>query len=93
MRCAQVPPRRGRGLPYLRLDIDTLRRIDPPTDCEDVAVRKRGTCGVPPTIVHIRQPRPGIVERVIRVGVRQSHVVGYVSTLYKQTAIGQKGMA
>jgi hypothetical protein len=93
VRCAEVAPGSRCGLPYLRLDIDTLRRIDPATNHEYVSVRKRGTRRVPATIIHIRQQRPGIVERVIRAGIRQPHIGTHVSTGYEELSIGQKGMA
>ncbi len=92
MRCGQVAPRCRRGLPYLRLDID-VPRSDPATGHEDVSVRQRGVRGVPSTVVHIRQPRPGIVQRIIRVGVGQPHIAVYVSTGYQELSIRQKGMA
>jgi hypothetical protein len=93
MRCAQVAPGGRCHLPYLRLDIDTHRRIDPATDHEHVSVRQRGARRVPSTVIHIRQTRPGIVPGIIRVGIGQPHKVVYVSTGYEELSIGQKGRA
>jgi hypothetical protein len=93
MRCGQVAPGSRCTLPYLRLDIDTRRRIDPATDHEDVSVRQRGARRVPSTVIHIRQAGPGVVQGVIRVGVGQPDPAVYVPTSYKDLSIGQKGMA
>jgi hypothetical protein len=93
VRCAQVAPRCRCTPPYLRLDIDTLRRTDPATGHEDVSVWQRSARRVPSTVIHIRQPRPGIVQRVIRVGIWQPHKVIYVSTGYQELSIRQRGKA
>jgi hypothetical protein len=82
VRCAQVAPGCRCTVPYLRLYIDTLRHIDPATGHEDVPVWQRSARRVPSTVIHIRQPRPGIVQRVICVGIRQPHKIVYVSTGY-----------
>ena len=72
VRCTQVAPGRRCSLPYLRLDIGNPR-LDRATDHQHVSVGQRGVRRVPSTVVHIRQPRPGIVQRVIDVGVGQPH--------------------
>ncbi len=93
MRCAQVAPGCHCTLPHLRLDIDIIARIDRATDYEHVSVRQRGVRRVPSTVVHIRQPRPGIGQRVIRVGIGQPDKVVYVSTGHQELSVRQKGMA
>jgi hypothetical protein len=94
MRRGQVAPRSRCTLPYLRLDIDTQRRIDPATDHEHVSARQRGARRVPATVVHIRQPGPGIVQGVIRVGAGQPDPVAYLlPTGYQELSIGQRGKA
>ena len=93
VRCAQVAPGASRGLPYLGLNVHPLLGIDPPADHQHVSVRKRGACGVPATVVHIRQAGPGIAEWVINVGIRDAHVITYVPTCHPQTAIGKESMA
>jgi len=93
VRGGQIAPGARCTLPYLRLDIDTHRRIDPATDREHVSIRQRGARRVPSTVVHIRQPRPGIVQGVIRVGVGQPRPGAYVSPGYQELSIGQKGKA
>jgi hypothetical protein len=70
-----------------------MRRIDPAGDYEHVSVWQRRARGIPSTVIHIRQPRPGIIQRVIRVSIGQPHKVVYVSTGYQELSIGQKGMA
>jgi hypothetical protein len=77
----------------LRFDIDIVARIDRATDYEHVSIRQRGIRRVPSAVGHVRQPRPGIVERVICVGVGQADKVLYISTRYEELSIGQKGMA
>jgi hypothetical protein len=93
MRRSQVAPGCCCALPYLRLHIDIIDRIDRATDHEDISIGQRGVRRIPSSIVHVRQPRPGIVQRVIRVGIGQPHKVVSVSTGYKKLSIGQKGMA
>jgi hypothetical protein len=93
VRCGEIAPGSHCALPYLRLDIDTHRRIDPATDHQHVSVRQRGARRVPSTVIHIRQPGPGIVQRVIRVGIGQADKAAYVPTGYEELSIGQKGMA
>ena len=68
VRCAQVAPGCGCSLPYLRLDID-VSRCDRAADHEHVSVRQASCRRIPSTIIHIRQARPGIVQRVIFVSV------------------------
>ncbi len=72
MRRAQVAPGRHCTLPYLRLDIE-IPRSDRATDHQHVSVRQRGIRRIPSTVIHIRQARPGVVQRAIRVGVGQPH--------------------
>ena len=91
--CSQIAPGCRRTLPYLRLDIDTHRRIYPTTDHQHVSVRQRGVRWIPPSIIHVRQSRPTVVQRVIRVSIDQPHIIGYVSTGYQELSIRQKGMA
>jgi hypothetical protein len=74
VRCSQVAPGCRCALPYLRLNIDIRRRIDRATDHEHVSVGQRSARRIPATVVHIRQPRPGIVQRVIRAGTGQPHI-------------------
>jgi hypothetical protein len=93
VRCGEIAPGSHCALPYLRLDIDTHRRIDPATDHQHVSVRQRGARRVPSTVVHIRQPRPSIVQRVIRIGVAQPNPAVHVSPGYEELSIAQKGMA
>ena len=71
VRCSQVAPGRRCALPYLRLNIDIRRRIDRATDHEHVSVGQRSARRIPATVIHVRQPRPGIIQRVIHVGIRQ----------------------
>jgi hypothetical protein len=92
VRCAQIAPGCGCSLPYLRLDID-VSRGDRATDHQHVSVRQGSGRRIPPTIIHVRQPGPGIVQRVIRVSVGQPHKVVYVSTSYEELSIGEKGKA
>jgi hypothetical protein len=72
-----------------------MRRIDPAGDYQHVSVRQRGARRVPSTVIHIRQPGPGIVQRVIRVGIGQPHIASVVkmSTGYEKLSIRQKRMA
>jgi hypothetical protein len=93
VRCGQVAPGLRCTLPYLRLHIDTHRRIGPATDHQHVSVRQRGARRIPSPVIHIRQPGPGIVQPVIRVGIRQPHKILYVSTGYQKLSIRQKRMA
>jgi hypothetical protein len=79
-------------LPYLWLDI-IFRRSDPASDREHVSIGQRGARRVPPTVIHIREPGPAIVQRVIFIGIGQPHKVVYVSTGYQELSIRQKGMA
>ena len=92
MRCGQITPPSPCTLPDLRLDIGDVR-CDRATDHEHVAVRQRGVRWIPSTVVHIRQARPGIVQRVICVSIGQPHIVVYVPTCHEELSIRQKGKA
>jgi hypothetical protein len=81
MRCGQVAPGSSRTLPYLRLHID-VSRGDRATDRQHVSVRQGGARRIPSTVIHVRQARPGIVQRIIPVGIGQPHPGAYVSTGY-----------
>jgi len=92
VRCSQIAPGCRCTLPYLRLDID-VSRSDRATDHQHVSVRQGSGRRIPPTIIHVRQPCPAIVQRVKLVGVGQSHIVVYVSTGNEELSIRQKGVA
>jgi hypothetical protein len=92
VRRAQIPPGRRCTLPYLRLDIGNPRS-DRATDHQHISVRQRSVSRVPSTVVHIRQPRPGIVQRIICIGVGQANPGVDVSTGYQELSIRQKGVA
>jgi hypothetical protein len=93
VRSGQVAPGCRCCLPHLRFDIDIIARIDRATDYEHVSIRQRGIRWVPSALVHVRQPRPGVIPGVIHVSVGQADIVGHISTRYKELPIGQKGMA
>src|SRR5678815_17115 len=89
----QVAPRSRCTLPYLRLDVGS-RGIDRATDHKHVSVRQRGARRIPSTVVHIRQSGPGVIQRVIRIGVGQPDPVAYLlPTGYEELSIDQRGEA
>jgi hypothetical protein len=92
VRCAEVAPRRRSTLPYLRLNIGNPRP-DRATDHEHISVRQRGVGWIPSTVIHIRQPSPGIVQWVICIGVGQPNPRVYVPTGYEELSVRKKGMA
>src|SRR5205814_10294887 len=88
VRSAQVAPGASRDLPYLGLNVHPLLGIDPPADHQYVSVRQRGVRRVPPTVVHIRQPRPAICKGIVSVGIGYPLVVTCVSTGHEELSVG-----
>ncbi len=93
LRGGKITPGLRRGLPYLRLRVHSLGGVDLARNHQQVAVRERGARRIPPAVIHVRKPGPGVGGRRIGVSVRQTNVVGDVSAGYEQAAVGQKCMA
>src|SRR3954465_14593162 len=93
MRTRQIAPGTSNCLPNLRLNVNALTGIHPATDHKHITIRQRGTSRIPATIVHVRQPDPGMVKWAIDVGTWQSHPIADMSANHQQPAIRQEGMA
>src|SRR4029077_3172321 len=88
VRRGQVAPGASRGLPYLGLNVHPLLGSDPPADHQHVSVRQRGARRVPPTVVHIGQPRPTVCKGIVSVGIGYPLVITYVSTSHDELSVG-----
>ena len=89
---SQVTPGACRCLPDLRLDIDADSGINPAADHKNVAIGQGSVRRIPAAIVHIRQPRPNTVRRVISIRIAQTDPVKYVSAGHEKPSISQKRM-
>ena len=93
MRGGEISPGADSCLPYLRLNIDAYSGINPTADHKNVSVGQGSVRRVPAAIIHIRQPRPDAIRRIISIRVGQADPVEYVSTGHEKLSISQKGMA
>src|SRR5213079_1363375 len=93
MRTSQIAPGSSSCLPNLRLNVNSLAGIHPTTDHKYITIGQGGISRIPATIVHVRQPDPGVVKWAIDVGTGQSHPIADMSANHQQPPIRQEGMA